>query len=224
MPRTVAYIFLYLITLGVKAQLSPQAGPRGNLVNSKQFILPITNEIQDVHVINAEKKGLVLLINKFGKFGAIKSERILMNLDTTFEVRWEIPLSVPLGYTLLGWDHFDEQVQLLFSRKQYKKELLSVFKIDLNTGSFTEQKISTVFPIEITHFEALNDFILLAGTANYKSVVVTFNKNNIPHVVPGIYGNENEIVNVIINDQMGIFSVIVEEDGRRWMMMDDGYG
>ena len=120
----------------------------------------------------------------------------------------------PLGYTLLGWDHFDEQVQLLFSRKQYKKELLSVFKIDLNTGSFTEQKISTVFPIEITHFEALNDFILLAGTANHKSVVVTFNKNNIPRVVPGIYGNETEIVNVIINDQIGIFSVIVEEKNK----------
>ena len=31
------------------------------------------------------------------------------------------------------------------------------------------------------------------------------NKNNIPHVVPGIYGNENEIVNVIIDDQIGIF-------------------
>ena len=214
MPRIVAYICLYLITLGVKAQLGHQAGPSGNLVNNKQFILPISNEIQDVHVINAAKKGVVLLINEFGKFGAIKSERILMNLDTTFEVRWEIPLSIPLDYTLLGWDHFDEQVQLLFSRKQYKKELLSVFKIDLNSGSFTEQKISTVFPIEITHFEALNDFILLAGTANHKSVVVTFNKNNIPRVVPGIYGNENEIVNVIINDQIGIFSVIVEEKNK----------
>lgn len=214
MPRVVTYTCLYLITLGVKAQLSHQAGPAGNLVNDKQFILPISNEIQDVHVINAAKNGIVLLINEFGKFGTIESEGVLMNLDTTFEVRWEVPFFVPLGYTLLGWDHFDGQVQLLYSRKQYKKELLSIFKIDLNSGSFTEQKISTVFPIEITHFEALNDFILLAGTANHKSVVVTYNKNNIPHVVPGIYGNENEIVNVIIDDQIGIFSVIVEEKNK----------
>ena len=54
----------------------------------------------------------------------------------------------------------------------------------------------------------------MAGTANHKSVVVTYNKNNIPHVVPGIYGNENEIVNVIIDDQIGIFSVIVEEKNK----------
>ena len=214
MQRIVTYICLYLITLGVKAQLGLQAGPSGNLVNDKQFILPISNETQDVHVINAAKKGIVLLVNEFGKFGAIQSEGVLMNLDTTFEIRWEVPFFVPLGYTLLGWDYFDEQVQLLFSRKQYKKELLSVFKIDLNTGSFIEQKISTVFPIEITHFEALNDFILLAGNANHKSVVVTFNKNDIPHVVPGIYGNENEIVNVIIDDRIGIFSVIVEEKNK----------
>ncbi len=214
MPRIATYICLYLITLGLKAQSGIQAVRGGNLVNNKQFILPVSNEIQDIHIINAAKKGVVLLINKFGKFGASQSERVLMNLDTAFAVRWDIPFFVPLGYTLLGWDHFDEQVQLLFSRKQNRKELLSIFKIDLNNGSFKEQKISTVFPIEIKHFEALNNFILLAGIANNKSVVVTFNKNNIPHVVPGIYGNENEIVNVIINDQTGIFSVIMEEKNR----------
>ena len=104
--------------------------------------------------------------------------------------------------------------QLLFSRKQYEKELFSVFKIDLNTGSSKEQKLSTVFPIEVTHFEALNDFILLGGTTNHKPVVVTFNKSNNPQVVPGIYGNENEIVNISIDDLSGIFSVIMAEKNR----------
>ena len=214
MPRVIIYIFIIFITAEVRAQMNIQSAVGGNLVNTEHFILPISNEIQDVHVINAAKNGIVLWINKYNKFGAVRSGGVLMNLDTTFKVYWEKPFFVPLGYTLLGWDHSDEQVQLLFSRKQYEKELLSVFKIDLNTGSFKEQKISTVFPIEITHFEALNDFILLGGTTNHKSVVVTFNKNNIPHVVPEIYGNENEIVNISIDDLTGIFSVIMAEKNR----------
>ena len=74
MPRVVTYTCLYLITLGVKAQLGHQADPGGNLVNDKQFILPISSDIQDVHVINAAKNGIVLLINEFGKFGTIESE------------------------------------------------------------------------------------------------------------------------------------------------------
>ena len=43
---------------------------------------------------------------------------------------------------------------------------------------------------------------------------MTFNKSNNPQVVPGIYGNENEIVNISIDDLSGIFSVIMAEKNR----------
>ncbi|MDA7854104.1 hypothetical protein N9A68_00280 [Cyclobacteriaceae bacterium] len=198
----------------VKAQMDIQAASGGYLVNTAQFILPIPNEVQDVHVIYAAKNGIVLWVNNFNKFGDAQSAGSLIHLDTALTVYWEKPFLVPLGYTLLGWDHSVDQVQLLFSRKQYEKELFSVFKIDLNTGSSKEQKLSTVFPIEVTHFEALDDFILLGGTTNHKPVVVTFNKSNNPQVVPGIYGNENEIVNISIDDLSGIFSVIMAEKNR----------
>ena len=214
MLRVAIYIYIFLITMVVKAQMDIQADSGGYLVNTAQFILPIPNEVQDVHVIYAAKNGIVLWVNNFNKFGDAQSAGSLIHLDTALTVYWEKPFLVPLGYTLLGWDHSVDQVQLLFSRKQYEKELFSVFKIDLNTGSSKEQKLSTVFPIEVTHFEALNDFILLGGTTNHKPVVVTFNKSNNPQVVPGIYGNENEIVNISIDDLSGIFSVIMAEKNR----------
>ena len=214
MLRVAIYIYIFLITMVVKAQMDIQAASGGYLVNTAQFILPIPNEVQDVHVIYAAKNGIVLWVNNFNKFGDAQSAGSLIHLDTALTVYWEKPFLVPLGYTLLGWDHSVDQVQLLFSRKQYEKELFSVFKIDLNTGSSKEQKLSTVFPIEVTHFEALDDFILLGGTTNHKPVVVTFNKSNNPQVVPGIYGNENEIVNISIDDLSGIFSVIMAEKNR----------
>ena len=214
MLRVAIYIYIFLITMVVKAQMDIQAASGGHLVNTAQFILPIPNEVQDVHVIYAAKNGIVLWVNNFNKFGDAQSAGSLIHLDTALTVYWEKPFLVPLGYTLLGWDHSVDQVQLLFSRKQYEKELFSVFKIDLNTGSSKEQKLSTVFPIEVTHFEALDDFILLGGTTNHKPVVVTFNKSNNPQVVPGIYGNENEIVNISIDDLSGIFSVIMAEKNR----------
>ena len=214
MLRVAIYIYIFLITMVVKAQMDIQAASGGHLVNMAQFILPIPNEVQDVHVIYAAKNGIVLWVNNFNKFGDAQSAGSLIHLDTALTVYWEKPFLVPLGYTLLGWDHSVDQVQLLFSRKQYEKELFSVFKIDLNTGSSKEQKLSTVFPIEVTHFEALDDFILLGGTTNHKPVVVTFNKSNNPQVVPGIYGNENEIVNISIDDLSGIFSVIMAEKNR----------
>ena len=157
MLRVAIYIHIFLITLVVKAQMDIQATKGGHLVNSAQFILPISNEIQDVQVIYAAKNGIVLWVNNFIKFGDAQSVGSLIHLDTALTVYRETPFFVPLGYTLLGWDHSLDQIQLLFSRKQYEKELFSVFKINLNTGSSKEQKISTVFPIEVTHFEVLND-------------------------------------------------------------------
>ena len=135
MLRVAIYGYIFLITMGVKAQMDIQATTGGHLVNTAQFILPISNEVQDVHVINATKNGIVLWVNNFNKFGDAQSAGSLIHLDTALTVYWEKPFLVPLGYTLLGWDHSLDQMQLLFSRKQYEKELFSVFKIDLNTGS-----------------------------------------------------------------------------------------
>ena len=149
MLRVVIYGYIFLITMGVKAQKEMQGDTRSALVNTAQFILPISKDIQEVHMINATKKGIVLLIKNLHKRRDAEAVWSLINLDTALTVYWKKPLLVPFGYTLLGWDHTGEQVQLLFSRKQYENELLSVFKINLNTGAFKEQKISTVFPIEV---------------------------------------------------------------------------
>jgi methyl-accepting chemotaxis protein len=108
---------------------------------SNKALNEFKNEVNDM--INATKKGIVLLIKNLHKRRDAEAVWSLINLDTALTVYWKKPLLVPFGYTLLGWDHTGEQVQLLFSRKQYENELLSVFKINLNTGAFKEQKIST---------------------------------------------------------------------------------
>ena len=69
MLRVAIYIHIFLITLVVKAQMDIQATKGGHLVNSAQFILPISNEIQDVQVIYAAKNVNVVCVNNCIKFG-----------------------------------------------------------------------------------------------------------------------------------------------------------
>ena len=73
MLRVAIYIYIFLITMVVKAQMDIQAASGGHLVNMAQFILPIPNEVQDVHVIYAAKNGIVLWVNNFNKFGDAQS-------------------------------------------------------------------------------------------------------------------------------------------------------
>ena len=86
-----------------KAQLGHQTGPAGNLVNDKQFILPISSEIQDVHVINAAKNGIVLLINDWQIWPI--DPGVLMNLDTTFGTPLEVPFCT-IGLYIIGMGSF----------------------------------------------------------------------------------------------------------------------
>ena len=117
MLRVAIYIHIFLIALVVKAQMDIQAITDGHLVNSAQFILPISNEIQDVHVIYAAKNGIILWVNNFNKFGDTQSVGSLIHLDTALTVYWETPFFVPLGYTLLGWDDSFDQITASFFKK-----------------------------------------------------------------------------------------------------------
>ena len=99
MLRVAIYIHIFLIALVVEAQMDIQATTGGHLVNSAQFILPISNEIQDVHVIYATKNGIVLWVNNFNKFGDAQSAGSLIHLDTALTVYRETPFFVPLEYS-----------------------------------------------------------------------------------------------------------------------------
>ena len=90
-----------------------------------------------------------------------------------------------------------------------------MYQLDTNSDELRTYDLTTVFPIDITHFESVGETLLLAGYANYRPVVITYNINNrVPRVVPGFYDNKNDILDLVVDERSKLFTVILSQKMR----------
>lgn len=133
-------------------------------------------------------------------------------IDTALKIHWSQNLIIPVGGGILGYEYFDGRFYLLFSKNQFRNEELVVYQFTANTKEFNTYEITTVFPIQISHFESVGETLLIAGYANYRPVVITYNINDrIPRVVPGFYDNKNNIIDLVVDERSKLFTVILAE-------------
>lgn len=136
-------------------------------------------------------------------------------IDTSLQVKWSQTLIIPADGSILGYEYFDGKFYLLFSKNRYRSEDLIVYQLSANSSDFITYEITTVFPVDITHFESVGETILLAGYANFRPVVITYNINDrIPRVVPGFYDNKNDILDLVVDEESKLFTVIMSEKMR----------
>lgn len=133
-------------------------------------------------------------------------------VDTALQVKWTQDLIVPVGGDILGYEYFDGRYYLLFSTNRYRNQDLIVYQFQVDTKEYVSYEITTVFPIEILHFESVGETLLIAGYANFRPVVITYNINDrIPRVVPGFYDNKNDILDLVVDERSKLFTVILSE-------------
>ncbi|MEP1035170.1 hypothetical protein [Ekhidna sp.] len=136
-------------------------------------------------------------------------------IDTALQIKWSQNLIIPVGGGILGHEYFDGRFYLLFSKNKFRSEDLIVYQFIAKTQEYVAYEITTVFPIEITHFESVGETLLIAGYANYRPVVITYNINDrIPRVVPGFYDNKNNILDLVVDERSKLFTVILAEKMR----------
>jgi len=136
-------------------------------------------------------------------------------IDTAFQITWSKELVIPTDGTILGYEYFEGDFYLLFNKSRFRSEDLLVYKFKSGSPDFEIYEITTVFPVQISHFESVGETILLAGYANYRPVVITYNLNDrIPRVVPGFYDNRNNILDLVVESQSRLFTVIMSEKMR----------
>lgn len=162
-------------------------------------------------VINAEEDGLMVV-----KETTVKNQDglgwVLYKLDTALQLEWTKLLLVPVGHSFRGWDYSSGHFYLMFSTQQYGQDEFSIYRVDKEKGSISDYTFSTVFPIFLTHFEVIDETILVAGRVNFKPAVLTFELEELkPRVIPGIYNGNSELLEIFVDDKLNVFSVAMIE-------------
>ena len=136
-------------------------------------------------------------------------------VDTALKVVWSQTLIIPADGSLIGYEYFDGRFYLLFNKNRFRSEDLVVYQLTSKGIGYKMYEITTVFPIDISHFESVGETILIAGYANFRPVVITYNVNDrIPRVVPGFYDNKNDILDLVVDEQAKLFTVILSQKMR----------
>ncbi len=169
------------------------------------------SEESEFYVVPGNKDG-ILVAEETGETtrgGAIWK---IYLVNTELEIDWSQNLIIPDDGGLLGYEYFDGRFYLLFSRSRFRTQDLIVYQFVAKTQEYISYEITTVFPIQITHFESVGETLLLAGYANFRPVVITYNINDrIPRVVPGFYDNKNNILDLVVDERSKLFTVILAE-------------
>ncbi len=173
------------------------------------------NDNSEFYVVEGGLNGLLVAeeTTEAGKLGGY--EWRLHMLDTALRTTWSQTLLIPSDGSLLGYEYFEGKFYLLFSKSRYRNEDLLVYQLSSDTKEYVTYEITTVFPINISHFESVGETLLIAGYANFRPVVITYNINDrIPRVVPGFYDNKNDILDLVVDERSKLFTVILTEKMR----------
>ena len=165
-------------------------------------------------IVSGEEKGLLVVIETNSR-GGDGYNWLFHFMDTTLNVKWTKLLSIDYESGFRGYDYYDGKFYLLFNKSRYKNEELIVYVFDAETSDFGKIEISTVFPIQLSEFEVLGNSILLGGYVNLRPVMISYDiREKKPRVLPGFYGNSNDILNLVTDDNADVFTVVLTEQMR----------
>jgi len=211
-------IFFYLLFLGFVSVSAQKKKPRdtSSIIlqpNRIEFIKERVNS--DFHVISGRENG-ILVVEETSKTAPGGGYIWNVNfIDTAFNVVWKRRDIVKGRSSLIGYEYFGGKYYLLFSTNQFRSEQLLVLQYAADDDEVKSYELTTVFPVGIEHFESVGETLLLAGYANGRPVLITYDLNDrIPKVVPGFYDNKNEILDLVVDERSKLFTVVMSEKMR----------
>lgn len=210
--RSFSFFFLFILTLTTAfAQKKSERDTSAYIqqVNRIEFDLEALDG--NYYIVSGGEDGLLVAVETFD-FNTQGNSWQLHKLDSSLNVIWTRPLITPHASRYTGYDYYGGKYFLLFYSTQYGNNKLKLYEIGNESESVSEYEINTIFPITLTEFEILGRSALLSGHTNYRPVMLTYDfTEKRPKVLPGIYDKNGDILNLVTNDEMELFTVMVSD-------------
>lgn len=214
------FVLLIFLSLNSNAQKKKNQDTSSHISQPGRIEFDIYDYDMDFRVINGEENGLLVVIETQNRSDN-GFNWTFHYVDTLLQKVWTRIYPIPFDSYLTGYEYHDGKFYLLFNVNQYRNEDMLLLEIDIETQNFRTLEINTVFPIQLTFFEVIENNVLLAGYTNYRPVLLTYNMDEEkPRVVPGFYDNNSDIIDIVIDDEARMFTVIQSErmNNRRYTM------
>ena len=203
------HLFIYFI-LALCGFLLP-----GQINQPLRLEVELKREDNHYMVMSMKEKGIVLF-------------RELENIPETRKKAWEVVkldsvlqnvltqnYYLDFQAELLGYEYRANHFYLLFRMGEYHKDDLKIIKINMDTGESVHFDIKQIVPVNLTEFTIIGNAALLGGYVNYRPALIhySFDTKKIK-VLPGIYRNHSELIELNIDETNNTFTVLLSERTR----------
>lgn len=188
------------------------------LLSFSQVIQPERIEIEidrssnDFVVVSAKDQGLVIFRDTEERDP--KGDRLweFRKYDTSLQEEWKQMLALGPALELRGYDYDKGQLCVLFENGPYMDKDMEMLNMSVQTGDTARHSIKRIVPVALSYFEIVGQTVILGGQYNYRPAVVHYDMlTRKIRVLPGIYQNNGELIDIIPNKQDNTFDVLIGE-------------
>ncbi len=168
-------------------------------------------------VVSADDQGIIIF-REIDENLKIKGKAAweFIKFNTSLEKEWDKVFGIDLLHELIGYDYENGQLSLLYRDGPYYDRNMTLINMGINSGDTTMHHIKRIVPMVLSYFEIVGQTVVLGGEVNYKPAVVHYDLfTRKAKVLPGIYGDRGELLDIQPNDQDQTLDVLMAE------MMDD---
>ncbi len=187
------------------------------VVQPERIEIEIGDMEEDFFVVSADEQGLILF-REVSDDIKIKGKNAweFIKFNTSLEKEWAKVYGIDYNHQLLGYDYENGQLVLLYRNGPYYDRNMTLINMGINAGDTTVHNIRRIIPMMLSYFEIVGQTVVLGGEVNYKPAVMHYDLlTRKIKVLPGIYGDRGELLDIQPNDQDQTLDVLMAE------MLDD---
>lgn len=207
------WFFLLLMCTSIvsKSQIVEKSESASFISQMGRIEFEISSYGSEFYTINGGQSGM-LIMEQTDRRMKDGFQCFIHSVDTSLSIIWTKTIQLNFSNHLLGTEYFDGKYYLLYSMSDYRTEDMEVWELDARSDEIRKMEVSTVFPVSLTFFEVLDDHLIFAGYTNSRTVLLTYDfEEQKPRVVPGFYDVKNDILDILIDDEALMFTVIMQD-------------
>ncbi len=185
---------------------------QAQIVQPERIEIEIDQSHDDFVVVSADEQGILLFRTHEEDNPRGKKRWEFIHYNTSLEEQWKRTYVLNNRLMLRGYDYDKGQLCILFQDGPYHDKAMEMMNMAVATGDTAFHSIRRIVPVDLAFFEIIGQTVVIGGNVNYKPVVVHYDMyNRRVKVLPDIYREDGEIIDIIPNDQDNTFDVLIAE-------------
>jgi hypothetical protein len=134
--------------------------------------------------------------------------------NTRLQSEGLVEVKIKPGFDMIGYDTDLDQLYVLFAKGETADAEKYVLHLDLSTQIGIEYAADNLLPMDLVEFLVMNQQAIFMGNADARPVVQILSLlDKSVQTVPGIYGNDSQVVQMIKLPELETLEVVIRRKG-----------